>query len=359
MRNRFLYTLILLMSITTTAQINPNSLLGLPTVATTAELINITGASVGTIVFNIQEKKIYMFDGTNWVPTNNDNWVTNGNIGLPNGSFLGTTDDFAMKIRSNNIEVLEFGRRQTLGLTQNYPDYTNNDQYLTHIKGDNGIAALQFMADGASFYKPMFFTTSNGSFRLKGSAGRTDLFEIGSGGPNNQGSMEFIIGDDGNEAIIFKRYDYRNGQFHKELFRVQGSNGSAAAKTRFGININTAEIALDPNYNTNQNGNAGNYRVANSTLEVQGSISKSILTTTANLTLTEDHHTIVLGGNHNIVLPPANSCQGRIYIIKNSNNSTNTISSFINKIGAASTSIALQSILWIQSDGINWQQINN
>lgn len=90
-----------------------------------------------------------------------------------------------------------------------------------HLNGNGNTAALQFAASGASFYKPMFFTTANGSFRLKGSAGVTDLFEIGSDGPSNDGRLEFIIGEDGAEPIIFKRYDYRNGQFHKELFRVQ------------------------------------------------------------------------------------------------------------------------------------------
>lgn len=328
--------------------------MGLPTAVTNLEMNSVTAAATGSILYNLEENKIFVFDGTNWVSTTNDNWLVDGNTGLPTTSFLGHIDDVKMEIRSNNLPLLQFGRRQTLGLTQGFPDYTNNDQPLVYINGDGNTAALQFAASGASFYKPMFFTTTNGSFRLKGSTGGTDLFEIGSAGPANDGRLEFIIGDDGNEKIIFKRYDYRRGQFHREFFRVEGSNNTADSKTRFGININPQEVPVDSDYDDASTG----FNTANSTLQLDGSFSTSIVSTTGNLTLTEDHHTIQITGTHNITLPNANTCIGRTYILKNSTNTNRTISNYIDLANTNQNVIQNQSVLWIKSDGTNWQQIS-
>jgi hypothetical protein len=226
---------------------------------------------------------------------------------------------------------------------------------LAYLKGLNGVSALQFEATNASFYKPMFFTTSNGSFRLKGSAGGTDLFEIGSAGPTNEGRLEFIIGDDGNEPIIFKRYDYRNGEFNKEFFRVQGSNDSADAKTRFGININPTPIPIDITYDVSQLG----LNIANSTLQVNGSISASIikLESAGDFTLTEDHYTVIISSDSNIILPTANSCKGRTYILKNISGSTKTTSiNYKNNSNTDSNLINNNSTINLQSDGTDWTE---
>ncbi|WP_103071682.1 hypothetical protein [Aquimarina sediminis] len=337
------------------SQLDQYSVMGLPTAATNVEMNGVTGATTGSILYNLEESKIFVFDGTNWVATTNDNWLVNGNTGLPTSSFLGHIDDVKMEIRSNNLPLLQFGRRQTLGLTQGFPDYTDNDQPMVHVNGDGNTSAIQFAASGASFYKPMFFTTTNGSFRLKGSTGGTDLFEIGSAGPANDGKLEFIIGDDGPEPIVFKRYDYRRGQFHREFFRVQGSNGTADATTRFGINLNPQEVPVDSDYDDPTTG----YNVANSTLQLEGSFSTSILSTTGNLTLTENHHTIHITGAHNITLPNANTCQGRTYILKNSTNANRTISTYRDLTNSNQTTILSESVLWIKSDGTLWQQINS
>ncbi|MCT4665498.1 MAG: hypothetical protein N4A45_09725 [Flavobacteriales bacterium] len=293
-------------------------------------------------------------------------WTHTGNANTTNNSFLGTSNDRKMTLKSNNISVLEFGRRQTLGLVQNIPDYSNNNQYLTHLLGQGGISALQFQANGADLYKPMFFSSTNGSFRLKGSAGRTDLFEIGSAGPDNGGRLEFIVGDDGDEPIIFKRYDHRNSKSYRELFRVQGHANSADAKTRFGININTGKISLDPNFSHNYNGtipagtqNAITLRKPNSTLEVGGSFATAITETTGTITLSEDHHTVIIGGNHTINLPTGSTLKGRIYIIKNPNSFATVVNSYKGMNGTTTiNTINPNTVLWVQHDGSDWQQIS-
>ncbi|WP_299716684.1 hypothetical protein [uncultured Tenacibaculum sp.] len=327
---------------------------GLPS-GTTAQIFATVGPVEGVMAYSTDQKIIYYYNGTTWVSTSGANWLLTGNAGNTSANFLGTTDDVRMQIRSNNLPLLEFGRRATLGLTQGFLDYNDDNQPLVHLNGNGTISALQFAASGASFYKPMFFTTPNGSFRLKGSSGGTDFFEIGSGGPSNDGRLEFIIGDDGAEPIIFKRFDYRSGQFHQEFFRVQGSNNTENAKTRFGININTNRVPIDTDYNDPQSG----FNIANSTLQIAGSVSKSIAIINSNTTLTEDHYAIVINGNNTITLPNANTCNGREYILKNITGNTINISNYRNLSNANTNTISANSILHIQSDGTNWQQMNN
>ncbi len=318
------------------AQIDPLLVLGL-TRGTTAEINAITGSVEGSILYNQDTKQLLLFNGTNWVQTSNNNWLLNGNVGTAGNSFLGTTNDVAMDLRSNNTSVLQVGRRQTLGLVQNYPGYTNANQYVAYLRGANGISALQFQADAASFYKPMFFTDSNGNFRLKGSAAGTDFFEFGSTGTSNAGEVEFIIGDDGAEPFVFKRYDYRD-QLLKELMRIQGSADSQTARPRVGIGLSS---------------------MANSTLQVNGSLSAAILTPGSTITLDESHHTILINNAISILLPAASSATGRIYVIKNATTGNRSISSYLDGAGNSSTSIAPNTTLWIQSNGSSWNAISS
>ena len=95
-----------------------------------------------------------------------------------------------------------------------------------------------------------------------------------------------------------------------------------------------------------------------SRLHTGGSFATAIMTTASNLILNKNHHTIILGGNHNIVLPAANTCTGRVYIIKNPSAPATTISVFKNNSGSDDTLVPANSSLWLQSDGSNWQQIN-
>lgn len=155
-----------------------------------------------------------------------NNWLITGNSNVNgNTQFLGTTNDVKMVIKSNNTSFLEFGRRATLGLVQNYPEYTNPDESVTFVR-----SALQFDVPATvQFYKPKFWTTSDGNFRLKGPAAGTDYFEMGATGTNNNGGFDFIIGDDGDEPILFKSYYYVDSSY-TEMMRMQSK--------KVGINMN-------------------------------------------------------------------------------------------------------------------------
>lgn len=150
------------------------------------------------------------------------NWNMNGNAGVTATQFLGTTDDKALVLKSNNSSFFELGRRQTLGLTQSYTDYSDDNEQVMHLR-----SSLQFYAPAANFYKPKMYVDANGNFRVKGSSAGTDYFEFGATGSNNNGGFEFIIGDDGDEPILFKSNHYLNGT--TEIMRLQSGRMSVGS----------------------------------------------------------------------------------------------------------------------------------
>lgn len=277
-----------------------------------------------------------------WKPVNQisaSNWLFVGNNNTAESNFLGTTNDIAMNIRSNNTPILSFGRRQTLGLfdgsnTGLYP-YNQANNSVSYIRGTNGNSAMQFESLSSKLYKPVFFTTSDGNFGFRGSAAGDDWFEVASDGANNNGSLKFTIGDDGNEPIVFRKLNKDSGNY-VELMRMQG----------IGLN-NTVRVGV------NTNG-----IVANSTFEVNGSVSRSIESITTNKILGENNYSIILNTTiSSITLPAANSCKGRIYILKKASTQSVTISSYSNRLSVNVTSLP-SGVTHLQSDGANWQQIN-
>jgi hypothetical protein len=292
--------------------------------------------------------QVLKWNGTTWLPATEvavtpiNSWLFTGNntgVTYP-ANFLGTTTDVPMSIRSNNTAMLEVGRRQSLGLydatsTGLFP-YNQPNASVMYVRGTAGNSALQFESGSAAFYKPILFTDGDGNFKMRGSSAGTDFFELGSSGTGNNGRLDFTIGDDGDEPILFNKFNYAPTQNTVEMMRMQG----------IGLN-NTVRIGVNM---------AGT--VANSTFQVIGSKSASILTTNAAITLNDTHHTIIATANVNITLPAANTCIGRMYIIKRTvGGGPSTISNFINSSGNASTTFSV-GVLQLQSDGNNWQQIN-
>ncbi len=291
--------------------------------------------------------QVLKWNGTTWVPgtetavTPINSWLFTGNntgVTYP-ANFLGTTTDVPMSIRSNNTAMLEVGRRQSIGLldatsTGLFP-YNQPNASVMYVRGTAGVSALQFESGSAAFYKPIFFTDTEGNFKMRGSSAGTDFFELGSSGTGNNGRLDFTIGDDGDEPIVFNKFNYLPVATI-EMMRMQGT----------GLN-NTVRVGVNM---------AGT--VANSTFQVRGSVAANIIATAAaNIILDESNYTIILNANTNVTLPVANTCIGRIYIIKKITNGNSAISNFISTNGAASTTIS-RGVFQLQSDGTSWQQIN-
>jgi hypothetical protein len=225
----------------------------------------------------------YYWNGTWWVVFSTPattGWSLTGNSGLnPATNFIGATDDKAVIFKSFNDPFLEFGRRGTLGLTQALPDYTDATEKVTYVH-----SALQFEAPGANYYKPKMFTDTDGNFRLKGSAAGTDLFEFGSTGSSDNGGFEFIIGDEGDEALMFKSYHYITGV--SEIMRLQSGRMSVGS-TAFNA-TNPEKLLIDAGVTTSYNlmtgkGSIDNYlqiNVQNSS--ATGNASSDIVATANN-----------------------------------------------------------------------------
>jgi hypothetical protein len=285
--------------------------------------------------------QVMKYNGTAWTPSFEaaaTNWLVTGNNNTTTSNFLGTINDVRMQIRSNNTPMLEFGRRQTLGLTETtgslFP-YTDGNSSMVHVRGTGGVSALQFESSASAFYRPIFFTDPNGNFKMRGSSAGTDFFELGSSGASNNGRLDFIIGDDGDEPIVFSKYNY-NPVATIEMMRLQGTGLNNSV--RAGINVGGV--------------------TANSTLQVVGSLSLPIVTASgATFNATESMYTILLNSVTAIVLPNANSVLGRIYIIKNMTNAPRTITSYRDLSNIAQTTISANTTITIQSDGAVWHRV--
>ncbi|PCI06230.1 MAG: hypothetical protein COB81_01500, partial [Flavobacteriaceae bacterium] len=109
-------------------------------------------------------------------------------------------------------------------------------------------------------------------------------------------------------------------------------------------------------------GNAVNLQDALTKNDVDNSVhkNKNILTSSSNLTLTPNQHTVILGGMHTITTENISTNKGKTYYIKNPNLNNTNISEYSNNRNITTTNtIQSNSNLVIQSDGLNWQQINN
>ena len=101
-----------------------------------------------------------------------------------------------------------------------------------------------------------------------------------------------------------------------------------------------------------------------SKLQVAGSLSMPITTTTSALTLDATHYTVIAnctGGTIALTLPAAASCANRIYYITKSDETTNALTFSIPLKLTETTNVSSYNFtkrLTIQSDGANWRVIS-
>jgi hypothetical protein len=253
------------------------------TIATTAAQ-TIDGLATWSLTDQYQTVTL-VSNGTNWsivsfLPSSSSiSWSQTGNSNINAATnFLGTTDDKPLIFKSFGQSYLEFGRRQTLGLTQAYTDYDDGTEKVTYVR-----SALQFEAANAQFYKPKMYTDANGNFRVKGSSAGTDYFEFGSTGINNNGGFEFIIGDDGDEPMLFKSYNYQTGM--SEIMRLQ--SGRMAVGSNAFNSTNPEKLLIDAGVTNSYNlmtgkGSIDNYLQINVQNRSSGTAASSDLVATAD-----------------------------------------------------------------------------
>jgi hypothetical protein len=240
-------------------------------------------ATAGTAPNNVTPG-FYYWNGSAWIALlasagTTGGWNLTGNSGTDaTVNFLGTSDDKAVLFKSNNANYAQMGSRQTLGLVDVYPDYNDGTEKVTLFN-----SSIQFEAPAANFYKPKFFTDANGNFRMKGSSAGTDLFEFGSTGTNNGGGLDFIIGDDGDEPIVFKSYNYQVGT--SEIMRLQNMNMAIGSSTFDGTNPEKLLVNMGATNSVNAvyaKGTINNYLQFNIQNQSAGANASSDIVATAN-----------------------------------------------------------------------------
>ncbi len=280
---------------------------------TTAQRIAITTPAEGLQVYDTDTNNTWLYNGNLWVNARSF-WGLTGNINTtPTSNYIGTRDDQDLVFKTQNAEKMRL---------------FSLNSYSSLGIGRSSLSLPNILNGGVSL-----FTTG------------PTLFFGPAGNISSPSGLDFIIDDD-NNAINTQFTFKANGDGASgtlELMQLNENGNILIPSTgKLGIGLTSAPVA---------------------TFQVVGSVAKSIVSTTASITLGENNYTVIISGTGNttITLPAASSCAGRIYIIKKiDSGTTSTISSFINSTGVIipiNTAIS-NGVLQLQSDGTNWQQIN-
>lgn len=182
-------------------------------------------------------------------------------------------------------------------------------------------------------------TTSGGNNTVIGHQGLTN---------NTTGTDNTIIGASAGGNLITGNNNILIGS-SVAATSTSASNTINIGNTVYGINTNAATRKVGVNQSA-----------PNSTLQVTGSLSLPVSrTTNTSVTLDDTYFTLIIknASTATITLPAANTCSGRIYVIVHQSATTCNITSYQNLSDAATTTVASNSSITIQSDGTNWYQI--
>lgn len=193
----------------------------------------------------------YYNDGTQWVriaeaTTSSNDWTTTGNAGTTSGTnFIGTTDNNALRVRTNNVNRFEFttdGRLQSFNSgSAGQPTYSwNNDTDIGMYRiGANtlGFSALQTVVNGNPVYPGDRFTVHGATddYAINGYA--TGANGVAVYGENATVGGTGIIGDaaggstskSGNGVIGINRSGSGNGVYgNSSNVGVRGYGGHGA-----------------------------------------------------------------------------------------------------------------------------------
>lgn len=230
------------------SQLDANSVMGLPTVDTTTNMDNITGASPGSIVFNDEEDRIFMFTGSVWQALSGTGWLLNGNSDATATSFLGTTNAVDLIFSTNNTE--NFRVRESngyIGLNQPLPTSP------LHIVRDlaDGIGIIR--VEGTE--PDINFNDTDGGFN-------TFTFE-------NNGQPRFAFGRRNSDNFYITRND---GAWRDQTFNITRADGFVGINTdspQAYVDIESGSnvpLRLRPNSSTPTGSNNGEFFVASNGL---------------------------------------------------------------------------------------------
>jgi hypothetical protein len=208
--------------------------------------------------------------------------------------------------------------------------YSNTTGWRNIAIGDsalyNNLTSIQNIAIGyASLYKNTYGnfniaigdsslsanTTGSANIAIGGNAGT----KTSSGSDNQTSSNSIYIGPD-TRALA-------NGDTNEIVIGLQavgaGSNSVVIGNDSITKTYLKGKLAI---------GYTGTLPTPHSYLQPNGSVAFPITSTNANLTLTDAHYTVLVdasGGSRTITLPSASGVDGRIYVVKKTDDSTNIV----------------------------------
>jgi len=327
--------------------------------------------------------------------TNSNTWALRGNSGNidQTNNFLGNTDDIAINFLVNGQKSGRLGSSIDNNISYGYRTLTANvSGFFNSAFGREAlsvnISGYENSAFGHLVLQRSFSGINNSGFGSQALTANTvgsnnsafgthTLMANGTGIANTAiGSLALEASNgNNNTALGFSAGNKNSGNGNIFLGSNAGSTLTNTSNTLILANSNTIYPLLSGNLtsdggsltiNNSLAATTTNYAPGNSsTLNINGSVSASILTHTAASALTLDatHYTVRVknaGSAVTINLPSASSCKGRIYVIvkalSSGNITFNTAISFNDD--TTSTTMSGNKTYTIQSDGTTWISLN-
>lgn len=288
---------------------------------TETSLANITGTATGTVAV------------TAYVPTINGHMLTisNNTTGGFSATFSGTT------ILNGQAVVFVYtngGWKTTLGSTVTATNIYNSNGTLTGNRTVTmGSNDLTFSGTGrAEFQVGLGFAKDT----------RMGIAAIYSAAAGDAYGMEKVSAAQTGTTDALRFFTANAVSAHLAF----GKFTNASAFTTFARFTNTGSfgVGISPT----------------SIFHVNGSVANSITVISADLTLDQNHKTVIipLGSAFTVTLPAASGVTDRIYsIVNNSVASKSVTENYINLAGSSVSTINASSCVEVQSDGTNWYQI--
>jgi hypothetical protein len=294
--------------------------------------------------------------------------LANGNVGIGNAnptSKLDVSGDFKISGTSSLAGNMAVGGT-ALGTRTLYVQTTTNDVNLesttNRATGNNYAISGNAIGVGAGLNQGGFFTasgaTSNFGVRIYNVLSGVNNYALYSDSP----AQSYFQGNVGIGTAL------PTSQMHLKsanpIVRLEGSTTSGYLDfndTRMNVHAGGGSMLLTAGnaerVRIDASGNVGIGTVApNSLLHNFGSESNAITTISAATTLGEHYYIIASGASTYLVtLPTASVCSGRTYAIKTTT-ANKTISSFLNASGTSTTTLTAGTVIYVVSDGTNWQQ---
>lgn len=327
--------------------------------------------------------------------SNSSVWSLRGNTGNVEQStnYLGNTDDIGINFLVNGLKSGRLGTSSETNISYGYKTLTSNiTGFFNSAFGKEALSVNVSGYENSAFGHLVMQRNFSG---INNSGFGSQVLSANTVGSNNSGfgthalmststglgnaalgslSLEANNGNN-NTAIGFAAGNKNNGSGNVFIGSNAGSNVTSSNNALIVANTNTAYPLLAGTFNVDGgsliiNGSSAATSTAyapqnSSTLNINGSVSASILTftTAGTITLDASHYTLRIknsGLSVSVNLPDASLCKGRIYVIVKAASSGNvTLSSAvtlnddtkINTITGAGT-------ITIQSDGNQWISLN-